>query len=276
MLKIGSYNDLVVERVVGYGLYLNPKEDEVLLPKKFVPENAAPGDTIRVFVYTDSEDRPVATTLDPLAVVGDFAYLKVKDEAPFGVFMDWGLEKDLFIPKSEQQERMPAGKSYVVKVCLDEKTNRVYGSSRISQHCNNLPKGITIGQKVSLLIYSITKIGIMAIVDNQYMGMLYKNEAFEPVAIGDRKQGYIKWIRNDGKIDLSLKQPGYESITPSGNQVMKILKKWDGFVPCHDKSAPEDIRKIFAMSKKEFKRAIGRLYKERKINITDRGIQLSK
>ncbi len=141
MLKIGSFNDLVVERMVDFGLYLNPKPDEVLLPLKYVPENTRPGDTLRVFVYTDSEDRPVATTLEPEAVVGEFAYLQVKDVASFGAFLDWGLEKDLLVPSSQQQDRMKVGKRYIVKVCLDELTGRVYGTNRITQNCEKESQG---------------------------------------------------------------------------------------------------------------------------------------
>jgi len=145
MLKIGSYNELVVERAVDFGLYLNQKPDEVLLPLKYVPVNTRPGDILRVFVYTDSEDRPVATTLEPKAVVGEFAYLLVKDIALFGAFMDWGLEKDILVPSSQQQDRMKAGKSYVVKVCLDEMTSRVYGTNRITHNCDKNPKDLSEG-----------------------------------------------------------------------------------------------------------------------------------
>lgn len=276
MLKIGHYNELVVERATEHGLYLNPKADEVLLPSKYVPPDARPGDTLRVFVYHDSEGRAVATTLAPKAVVGEFAYLKAKDAALFGVFMDWGLEKDLLVPKNEQQDRLFPGKSYVVKVCLDPKTGRVYGSTRITQHCEKTVTDLSEGQQVSLLIYSITKIGIMAVINHQYSGMLYRSETYEPLSIGETRQGYVSRIREDGKIDLTLKQPGYGSISDSGTLVMKTLKQWDGFIPCHDKSAPDDIKRIFSMSKKEFKRAIGRLYKEGKIILSDKGIQIKK
>lgn len=274
MLKIGSYNDLVVERAVEFGLFLNPKEDEVLLPSKYVPENTRPGDMVKVFVYKDSKDRPVATTLTPKAVVGDFAYLLVKDVAAFGAFVDWGLEKDLLVPKGEQQEKMKVGKKYVVKVCLDEKTQRVYGTSRIAAHCDPSPEGLAAGQKVNLLVYGITKLGIMAVVNNQYQGMLYRSETYAPVAMGEQREGYISRIREDGKIDLTLKKPGYQSITDSGGRILDILIESDGFVPCHDKTPPEKIQQTFSMSKKEFKRAIGSLYKAGKIELTDGGIRL--
>jgi hypothetical protein len=274
MVTIGSYNDLVDERMVDFGLYLNPKPDEVLLPIKYVPENTRPGDTLRVFVYTDSEDRPVATTLEPKAVVGEFAYLQAKDIAPFGAFMDWGLEKDLLVPSSQQQDRMKAGKSYVVKVCLDEMTGRVYGTNRITHNCDKNPKDLSEGEKVDLLIYGITKIGIMAIVNNRYSGLLYRSEVYAPLSIGDKTTGYIGRIREDGKINLTLKSPGYQSVTGSGSGILEILKKKGGFIPCHDKSSPDEIRRIFSMSKKEFKKAIGGLYKAGSIHITDKGIQI--
>lgn len=274
MLKIGSFNELVVEREVEFGLYLNPKEDEVLLPSKYIPENTNIGDTIRVFVYTDSEDRPVATTLEPKAVVGQFACLQVKDTTPIGAFMDWGLEKDLLIPNNEQVDPMSVGESHVVKVCLDKTTDRVYGTTLIAGHCDHDTSELVEGQKVSLLIYDITQIGIMAIIDNQYSGMLYKSETFEHVAKGDTKEGYVLKIRDDGKVDLSLKKPGYGSILTSSGIILNVLNNAGGFIPCHDKSSPEEIKNTFSMSKKEFKRTIGSLYKAGEIKIEDGGIRL--
>jgi predicted RNA-binding protein (virulence factor B family) len=276
MLKIGSYNELVVQRAVDFGLYLNPKEEEVLLPKKYVPENTKPGDLIRVFVYTDSEDLPIATTLEPKAVVGDFSYLEVKDDIQIGSFMDWGLEKDLFVPRSEQQARMKVGKKYVLKVCLDERTDRVYGTTRIAENCDKEPANLVVGNKVQILIYDITKIGIMAVINNRYQGMLYKDQTFEPFSIGDSGTGYVIRIREDGKIDLSMKKPGYKSVFHSSDNVIQALKKSGGFIPCHDKSSPDEIKKVFSMSKKEFKKTIGGLYKKGIIQITNTGIRLKR
>lgn len=273
MVKIGSYNELVVERVVDFGLYLNPKPDEVLLPSKYVPENARPGDVLRVFVYTDSEDRPVATTRAPKAVVGQFACLRVKDVASFGAFMDWGLEKDLLVPAGEQQERMKAGRKYVVKVCLDETSGRVYGTSRISRVCDPAPDDLPVGQKVHLLICGITKTGVSAVVDNRYAGMLFRGETYMQLSIGEIIEGYVSRVREDGKIDLALKKPGYRSIADSGARIMEILRERGGFIPCHDKSNPEEIKRIFSMSKKEFKRAVGGLYKAGRIELTEKGIR---
>jgi len=275
MLKMGSYNELVVERAVEFGLYLNPKEEEVLLPSKYVPPGTRPGDTLRVFVYADSEGRPVATTLEPKASVGEFAFLEVRDVTPIGAFLDWGLEKDLLVPKSEQQERMRVGKRYVVKVCLDKRTNRVFATSRIAGNCEAASVGdLAIGQKVDLLVYGLTKIGVLAVVDNRYSGMLYRSEVYGPIEPGDRMTGYILKIREDGKLDLSLKVPGYKSIADSGASVLDALNSAGGFIPCHDRSDPEEIRRTFSMSKKEFKRAIGSLYKAGKIEIREDGIRI--
>ncbi|MBL0713832.1 MAG: hypothetical protein JJV98_09030 [Desulfosarcina sp.] len=274
MLHIGRYNTLVVQREVNFGLYLNPKAEEVLLPAKYVPKNTRPGDSLRVFVYTDSEDRPVATTLKPKAVVGEVAYLRVTDTAPIGCFMDWGLEKDLLVPKNEQQARMHLGKSYVVKVLLDKQTNRVFGSTRITRHCRQASGDLRVGQQVSLLICQFSKLGTLAVVDDQFTGMIYHSETFEALKIGARRPGYIRNIRKDGKIDLALKKPGHVSISGSGRRIMNALQKADGFIHCPDKSSPAKITELFSMSKKEFKRAIGGLYKKRLIEITDQGIRL--
>ncbi|MFH0729591.1 MAG: S1-like domain-containing RNA-binding protein [Pseudomonadota bacterium] len=274
MITIGSYNELVVERVVDFGVYLNPKADEVLLPLKYVPENTRPGDTLRVFVYTDSQDRPVATTLSPKAVVGEFAYLQVIAVTSFGAFLDWGLEKDLLVPTSEQQSRMKVGEKYVVKVCLDEKSRRVYATSQIARNCEKTAPDLAIGQKVNLLIYGLSGIGVMAVVNSRYPGILYKSETYEPLAIGEITEGYVSKIREDGKIDLVLKKPGHQSIADSGAGILETLQKRGGFIPCHDRSAPTEIQRIFSMSKKEFKRSIGGLYKAGKIDITDKGIRI--
>lgn len=274
MLKIGNYNALIVARKVEFGAYLGSGEDEVLLPSKYMPQGTKIGDTLNVFIYTDSEDRRIATTRKPKAVVGEFAYLKVKDVTSFGAFMDWGLEKDLLVPKNQQQDRLRVGKKYVVKICLDDVTQRVYGTNRIAANCEKIPSGLVEGQKVRLLIYGLSNIGITAVINNQYTGMLYRNETYDELHVGDERDGYVSRIREDGSIDLTLKRPGYRSITDSSSKIIQILNQSGGFIPCHDKSPPDEIKKMFAMSKKEFKRAIGGLYKSRKIEILDNGIRL--
>ncbi len=275
MLQIGRYNTLVVQREVDFGVYLNPKEEEVLLPKKYVPSHTRPGDSLRVFVYTDSEDRPVATTLRPTAVVGEVAYLEVKETTPIGAFLDWGLEKDLLVPKGEQQTRLRAGQRCVVKVLLDPRTRRVFGSTRIARHCRKVADALKIGQQVRIMVYRFTKVGTVAVVDDAYLGMLYRNETYELLKIGDRRPGYVRRIREDGKLDIALKKPGLASQSTSARRIMDALHKEGGFIACHDRSRPEEIARRFAMSKKEFKRAIGGLYKQQLITISDRGIRLA-
>ncbi len=275
MLKIGQFNDLIVEKKVDFGLYLLTEGDSILLPLKYVPKDVNIGDTIRVFVYTDSEDRPVATTLEPLGILGDFVFLKATDVTSFGTFMDWGLEKDLLVPKSEQQDRMVPGKKYVTKICFDDKTGRVFGTTKISMHCDKNINDLKTGQKVDLLIYSFTKIGIMAVINNRHIGMLYINEIYQDLSIGNTCTGYIMRVREDKKIDLTLKKPGFSSVKESGDTIVHILKKAGGFIPCHDKSSPQEIKRTFSMSKKEFKRAIGGLFKKRILKLEENGIRLA-
>ncbi|WP_020587364.1 CvfB family protein [Desulfobacter curvatus] len=275
-IQIGKYNRLGVQTESDFGVYLNLGEDRVLLPNKYVPESLSIGDFIDVFVYTDSEDRLVATTLKPAGVVGDFVFLTAKDVAPFGTFMDWGLEKDLLVPKNEQQDRMTPGKKYLVKICRDDRTHRVYGTTKISANCDKNTRDLKVGQQVDLIIHTITAIGIMAVVDNRYYGMMYLNETYQKLFTGDTCKGYIMRIREDGKIDLSMKKPGYSSIPKSAEVILYRLNKSGGFIPCHDKSSPEEIRRQFSMSKKEFKRAVGNLYKRRLIELKNNGIALLK
>jgi predicted RNA-binding protein (virulence factor B family) len=273
MLEIGKFNELVVESRVDFGLYLDSDDGRILLPGKYVSEDMKIGDTVRVFVYTDSEDRPVATTLKPNGVIDDFVFLGAKDVVAFGTFMDWGLEKDLLVPKGEQQDKMEVGKSYLTKVCFDESTGRVYGTTRISANCDKDISELKEGQKVELIIHSITTIGITAVINNRYYGMLYLNETYQELAPGDVVSAYIMRLRDDEKIDLTLKEPGYNSVKGSTEVILDILKEAGGSMPYHDKSSPEDIRKVFSMSKKEFKRALGGLFKKGVIDLLDDGIR---
>lgn len=275
MLQIGHYNTLKIEKFVDFGLYLISGSDEILLPSKYVPEGVKEGDSIEVFIYTDSEDRLIATTLKPYAVVGDFAYLEVKDINKYGAFLDWGLEKDLFVPFREQPFKLYVGKHYVFKVCLDEKTNRIYASASIDTHVEHAPGDLSEGQQVDLLIYKFTDTGVMAVINDSCCGMLYKNEVFEKLGVGDRKTGFIKKIRDDDKIDLFLRKPGYESVKDSKNVVMQKIREAGGHLPYHDKSSPEDIKNNLGMSKKEFKRVIGGLYREGVIKLSESGITLT-
>ncbi len=274
MLEIGKYNDLIVDKKVEFGLYLQSDQGNILLPKKYISENVNIGDTLSVFVYTDSEDRLVATTLEPNGIVGDFVFLEAKDVTSFGTFMDWGLEKDLLVPKMEQQDRMVPHKKYLTKICFDETTERVYGTTKISANCDKDITDLKVGQKVDLLIHSRTTIGINAVINNRYFGMLYINETYQDLSIGDTCTGYIMRLRGDKKIDLTLKKPGYDSVKGSGENIVRILQKAGGFIPCHDKSSPEEIKKRFSMSKKEFKRAVGGLFKKGILELKKNGIGL--
>jgi predicted RNA-binding protein (virulence factor B family) len=190
--------------------------------------------------------------------------------------MDWGLEKDLLVPSNEQLGNMVKGQKYVVKVCYHEKTDRVYATGRIEKHCDKNTSGLKAGQKVDLMIYDFSEIGILAIVNNQYSGMLYRNETFKRLEKGEKIEGYITKIRDDGKLDLSLKQTNQESLDKSGTLILEKLKLKNGFIPCHDKSSPKEIKDIFSMSKSEFKKSIGGLYKTGKIEISKEGISLKK
>lgn len=273
-IKIGRYNRLRVQTGSDFGVYLSAGEDRVLLPNKYVPEGLSIGAFLEVFVYTDSEDRLVATTLKPSGVVGDFVFLTAKDVAPFGTFMDWGLEKDLLVPKNAQQDRIMPGKKYLTKICLDDRTHRIYGTTKIPANCDKNTGDLKVGQQVDLIVHDITTIGITAVVDNRYYGMMYRNETYQQLFIGNACKGYIMRLREDGKIDLSMKKPGYSSVPKSAEVILYRLNKSGGFIPCHDKSSPEEIRKRFSMSKKEFKRAVGGLYKKRLIELKNNGIGL--
>ena len=264
---VGQFHDLPVENLSDYGVYLSFGRDRVLLPNKYVPEGICVGEKVRVFIHTDSEDRPVATTLEPAGVVGDIVALKVKDTAAFGIFMDWGLEKDLLVPRSEQQGRMELGETHLVKICLDQSSHRIYGSTLMTEFCSKDAPALTTGEAVDLIIHSITPIGYTAIINHTGQGMLYKNETFETLSIGDHCRGYVLRIREDSKVDLTLKQPGYASVEGSALKILEVLKANNGFSPCHDKSRPEDIQAAFSMSKKEFKRAVGSLYKQGRITL---------
>jgi predicted RNA-binding protein (virulence factor B family) len=273
---VGQFHWLPVENFSDYGVYLSFGRDRVLLPNKYVPEGIAVGQEIRVFIYADSEDRPVATTREPAGVVGDILALKVKDTAAFGVFMDWGLEKDLLIPRSEQQDRMEPGQTHLVKILLDESSHRIYGSTRLEAFCPNHDHNLAEGQAVDLIIHSICPIGYAAIINQTGLGMLYKNQTFEDLFIGDRCQGYVLKIRQDRKVDLTLKQPGYASVKGSALKILQVLENSGGFSPCHDKTSPQKIQATFSMSKKEFKKALGSLYKQGRITLhKGHGIQMT-
>lgn len=274
VVEIGKYNTLKVLKETDFGIYLGDEVEEILMPLKWVPEGVEVGDELEVFIYCDSDDRIIATTMKPKAEVGKFSFLKVSQVTSIGAFLDWGLEKDLFAPFKEQAQRMVAGNSYLINVYLDEVTDRLVASSHINKFLELEEIDLEEGQEVDLLIYEETELGYKAIIDNTYKGLIYLNEVFSRITPGDRMKGYIKTIREDNKIDISLQKAGVESIEPNADKIYEVLKGSDGKLPLHDKSEPAKIYAALQMSKKNFKKAVGTLYKKKLIKITDSGIEL--
>lgn len=275
MAEIGRLNRLRIKRVRDYGVYLDGGESgNILLPKRYVPEKCQLGDEVEVFVYVDREERLRATTRKPYATVGQFAKLRVVANTVSGSFLDWGLQKDLLVPKSEQETRMEEGKAYVVFVFLDEKTNRITASTKLDKFFSLQPPTYKEGEEVSLIILEKIELGYKAVVNHAHVGMLYRNEVFQKLLIGQQLKGYIKKIREDRKIDLSLQQPGYLGFDDVSRTVLNKIKDHGGRIAVTDDSPPEEIYALFGVSKKNFKKAIGALYKKRLITIAPDGIRL--
>ncbi len=274
MLQIGVYHTLKIDRETKVGLFLVNETDDVLLPNKYVPNDFTIGDDLTVFVYLDHEERPVATTLKPLITLNSFAVLKVNYINKFGAFLNWGMEKDLFVPFKEQARPMEKDKRYIVTMYLDKQTGRLAASSKINQFLDKEPLDIEVGQEVDLMVSHITEIGINVIINGKFRGLAYQNEVFETVSPGYKTKGYIKTIRPDGKIDVSFQKQGFEAIDDSAQQVLEALKQNGGVLRLNDNSHPEEIKSVLKMSKKTFKKAIGSLYKQKLIDINNEGIQL--
>ena len=276
MADVGMMNKLTVMREAEHGIYLSgDRHSDILLPKLVVPEGCKIDDEIEVFVYRDSEDRIIATTLKPNAMVGDFACMKVVSVSKVGAFLDWGLQKDLLVPFKEQRHRMNTGQSYVVYVYLDEDTDRVVASSKLNKFLNLVPAEYGEGDEVDLLIFEKNDLGYQAIINFSHTGMIYENEVFQSLQIGNNVKGFIKKIRSDGKIDLALQKTGYENMGSSVELVLKYLKEKNGSMDITDKSQAELIYATFGISKKNFKKAIGALYKKKIISIGDGVIKLN-
>lgn len=275
MISIGKTYELDVVKAVEFGFYLDAENlGEVLLPLKYAPSDLVEGDSIEVFLYLDSEDRPVATTLKPKAKVGEFAYLNVVDNSKVGAFLDMGLEKDVLVPFAEQHRPMEVGHSYLVFLYLGEFDNRIIASSKIDKFLDDeKPHDFKPQQAVDLIIANSTDLGYKAIINHSHWGVLYKNEVHQRLSFGQYKKGFIKYVRPDGKIDLSL-QGGQETRDKYAKIILNYLRKQNGFAPVHDKSDPQLISDIFGMSKAAFKKAIGGLYKQRIISIEKDGIHL--
>jgi predicted RNA-binding protein (virulence factor B family) len=277
MIEIGKYNTLEILRETKVGLFLgngNEAED-ILLPNKYVPKQFEIGGEITVFVYLDHEERPVATTLEPYIHLNEFALLRVNYTNRVGAFMDWGLEKDILVPFKEQAREMEKGKRYLVYLYMDEKTNRLVASSKTNQFLDNENLTVEKGEEVDLIVSHITDLGINVIINGLHKGLLYKDEVYDDsIRTGDRLRGFIKTIRPDNKIDVSLQIQGYENVEPNADKILSELKANRGYLRLNDDSHPEDIKTVLKMSKKTFKKAIGALYKDRLIDIKDDGIHL--
>ena len=275
MISLGSTHQLKVVKILDFGFYLDAGElGEVLLPSKHAPKDLSVGDLLYVFLYLDSEDRPIATTKIPKARVGEFAYLKVVARTHVGAFLDWGLEKDVLVPFAEQHRPMDVDKSYIVYLYLDKNDGRIVASSKIDKFLDDeKPHDFSPQEQVNLIIANSTDLGFKAIINNSHWGVLYKNDVFQKLSFGQSKKGFIKRIREDGKIDLSL-QGGKETRDKYTKIILNYLEKQQGFAPVHDKSSPEIIADTFGMSKGAFKKAIGGLYKQRIITIAKDGIRL--
>ncbi len=275
MLAIGTFHTLRIARATQVGLFLSDGKVDVLLPTKYVPKAFEIGDELRVFVYLDHEERPVATTLEPYVSVNNFAFLRVNYTNQFGAFLDWGLEKDLFVPFQEQARKMEVGKRYFVYVFLDHTSNRLVASSKLNQFLNQVPATYEPGEEVTLLFSHKTDLGINVIVNKQHKGLIYADEWYdEKFRPGDAVTGYVKLVRPDGKIDVSLQQQGFQNIEPNAQKILDELKGSRGFLRLHDNSHPEDIKTVLKMSKKTFKKAVGVLYKQKRIEIKEDGIYL--
>ena len=275
MIQIGKYNTLKIVKDLDFGVYLDGGNDlEILLPARYVPKNVKPGDEVEVFIYHDNEGRLIATTAKPVAIVGEFQYMEVKSVNETGAFLEWGLMKDLLVPFREQKMPMQKGKWYLVYVHLDPITGRIVASARIDKFLDNTVPEYSYNQEVDLLITEETEIGYKVIINNLHWGLVYSNEVFQRLEKGEHLKGYIKEIREDKKIDVSLTPLGYQKIEGVAGIILESLHIHGGFLPVHDKSDPDEIYSLFRCSKKSFKQAIGALYKQKLISLESGGIRL--
>lgn len=275
-VKLGKYNQLEVVKEVDFGVYLDGGDDgEILLPTRYVPEECKPGDMLNVFIYLDNEERLIATTLEPLVQVGEFAWLEVAWVNEFGAFLDWGLMKDLFVPFREQKMKMQKGHKYIVHAHVDEDSYRIMASAKVERYLSKEQPGYQPGEEVDILVWQKTDLGFKAIVENKFSGLLYQNEIFQPVETGMRLRAYVKQVREDGKIDLALQKPGAKKVDDFSEVLLQYIKDSDGFTSLNDKSAAEEIYDTFGVSKKTFKKAVGDLYKKRLILLEEGGIRLA-
>ena len=276
MLAQGKINHLKIIKRSTFGLYLGDGSgEEVLLPNKYCSDEMKPEGEIDVFVHRDSEDRKVATTLTPKILLHEFALLKVSAVTKVGAFMDWGLEKELMVPFREQRQKMEADRWYIVYLDLDQKTDRLYASNRLERFLSNDQLSVKEGDEVDLVVLQKTDLGYAVIINHKHKGLVFSNEIFQDLRIGDRLKGYVKKIREDHKIDISLQAIGFRKSSETNNELIhRQLIENKGFLPLTDKSSPEEISSLLGISKKAFKKSVGALYKEKKILIEDTGIRL--
>lgn len=276
-IKLGRMNRLTVVKSVDFGLYLDGgREGEILLPARYVPKDTHIGDELDVFLYLDSEERLIATTEHPKAMVGDFAYLQVAWVNNFGAFLDWGLMKDLFVPFREQKMKMVKGQSYIVHLHVDEESYRIMASAKVEHYLSKEMPPYAEGDEVDILVWQKTDLGFKVIVDNRFGGLIYDSEVFRQLHTGDRAKAYIKQVRPDGKLDLTLNLHGKAAVDDFSEVLLKHLHKNGGQTSLGDKSPAEEIYALFGVSKKVFKKAVGDLYKRRLIEITPEGLRLVK
>jgi len=281
MVEVGKYNLLKVIRAVDFGVYLDDGAEGILLPKRFVPTATAIGDELKVFLYHDGEDRIIATTQEPKGIVGDIVKMRTVTVTEHGAFLDMGLMKDIFVPKTKMIFEMRVNADYLVKIYLDEQTGRIAATEKLEPFLSNEELTVKELEVVDLIVYRRTDIGYVCIINNQHTGVLHHNEIYRNIGVGDKFKGFIKKIYPESKdaddrfkIDVAAGRPGYNRVEDEAGKVLRLLRENDGFLPYNDKSKPEDIYDFFGMSKKTFKMTTGNLYKERKIAFEHTGIKL--
>lgn len=275
-VALGKYNQLEVVKTVDFGVYLNGGDDgEILLPARYVPEGCKPGDMLNVFIYLDNEERLVATTLQPLVQVGGFACLEVAWVNEYGAFLDWGLMKDLFVPFREQKMKMQKGHRYVIHAHVDEDSYRIMASAKVERYLSKEFPPYQSGDEVEMMVWQKTDLGYKVIVDDRFGGLVYQKEIFKALEPGMRMQAFVRQVREDGKIDLTLQKDGSQKVDDFAEVLLQYIKDNGGYTELNDKSAAEDIYDTFGVSKKTFKKAVGDLYKRRLVVLVEGGIQLA-
>jgi hypothetical protein len=275
MINVGEYNRLIPGHFAPQGLYLQDDQgDTILLPTKYIPQQLDMDRPLHVFVYLDNENRPIATTLKPFLQLNQFGPLRVREVSSLGAWLDWGVEKDILVPFGEQESAMEEGRQYLVYLYKDDKNGRLVATTRLSRYFQPTEGALEEGQEVDLLVWRGSDIGLKVVINQKYEGLIYRDEIFRRLHPGEGLKGFIKTVREDGKIDVVLEKPGYERIEPASQKLLDILKANGGFLPLHDKSDPQDIKHRLEMSKKTFKKALGALYKAKLVSIAENGIRV--